>query len=179
MVIQTLQSLFVSSNNSIDKKPWSRSPCLIKSWPRDGLCQSGGFFQIDRSKWCLSHHRLKVLIPRYLWKRKSQIPVLNFGGWHRTRALPNKTNAFPSIVNGETGWLSGVGGTSASYLFNKEKSLRSEKAIMKFISQESMGLRSKARANLVLGSHGCDPDGEASPRTLILSLVTYQFVITI
>ena len=58
----------------------------------------------------------------------------------------NKTNAFPSIVNGETGWTFWSGGTRASYLFNKKKSPRSEKAIMKFISQGQMRLRSKGRS---------------------------------
>ena len=69
----------------------------------------------------------------------------------------NKTNAFPSIVNGGDRLdFSGVEALGQVTCSIKKKSPRSEKAIMKFISLGQMRLRSRARANLVLDPSGCD-----------------------
>ena len=82
MVIQTLQSLFVSSNTRQTRSLWSRSPCLTKILTTRWSLPIGRIFsnrqiQMMSSLMAISH-RLKVLIPMIPMKRKSQIPVLNF-----------------------------------------------------------------------------------------------------
>ena len=150
MAIQTLQSLFVSLNTRQIRSLWSRSPCLTKSRPRDGLCQSRGFFQIDRSKWCRPWWQSLTVwrgpIPMIPMKKEIAASGFKLYGYTPEEYYQNKTSAFPSIVNSETGWIFWSGGTRASYLSIKKKSPRSEKAIMKFISLGQMGLRSKGKS---------------------------------
>ena len=149
MVIQTLQSLFVSSNTR-QTKPLITVTMSDKNPDHEMVfANREDFFKSTDPNDVVLDGNLSPFEGAYsndTYERKLQLPVFKLYGYTPEEYYQNKTNAFPSIVNGETGWTFWSGGTRASYLPIKKKSPRSEKVIMKFISLGPMRLRSKGKS---------------------------------
>ncbi len=82
----------------------------------------------------------------------------------------NKTNAFPSIVNGETGWTFWSGGTRASYLFNKEKEPKKRKGYYEvyFTGANATAIQGQEQTLYLIPAGVTGPDGVASQERRIL-----------
>ena len=100
-------------------------------------------------------------------KRKSQIPVY---GYTPEEYYQNKTNAFPSIVNGETGWTFWSGGTRASYLLNKEKEPKKRKGYYEvyFTGANGTAIQGQEQTLYLIPAGVTGPDGVASQERRIL-----------
>ena len=154
-----------------DKKPLITVTMSDKNPDHEMVfCQSGGFFQIDRSQWCRPWWQSltvwRCLFQWYLWK---EIAASGFKlyGYTPEEYYQNKTNAFPSIVNGETGWTFWSGGTRASYPLNKEKEPKKRKGYYEvyFTGANATAIQGQEQT-LYSDSSGCDRSWRSSfPRT--------------
>ncbi len=164
---QTLQSLFSPFKYKTDKKPLiTKYHVWQKSRPRDGLfANREDFFKIDRSEWCRPDGNLPPFEGAYsndtyekCWNRRSWF--LNLWLYSR-RILPKQDQCLSKYCKwGDwlTFWVEALKQVGSI----KKKSPRSEKAIMKFISQGKMRLRSVSRSKPCTDPAGVTgPDGRS------------------
>ena len=82
----------------------------------------------------------------------------------------NKASAFPSIVNGETGWTFWSGGTRASYLFNREKEPKKRKGYYEvyFTGANGTVIQGQEQILYLVPPGVTGPDGVASQERRII-----------